>query len=196
MLTAVVVFLIHFLARSLSRSLAEKAVNRTTDENHKPLIRPGFILVVAILVSGFLFIWFRPVIKTPQWYAKYRLRSEVNQRVQSLGGWKELIAVAKSLTTNQPAVPTWISPSGTGDFGAESLVQLRASMITVHPGFITNAVQIDFFEGGRGRPRVSYTIYVAPDYPDDMAVQTFRIKISRQANFRPLSPGVFEVYFY
>jgi hypothetical protein len=192
LLTALVAYLIHFLARSLSRSLAEKAANRTADENCKPLIRPGFILVLAILVSGFLFLWFRPVIKTPQWYAKYRLRTEVNQRVQSIGGWDELIAITKSLTaTNQPAVPTWIHPATSGQIGSESLVSLRASKITVHPGFITNTLRIDFF---RSRLRVSYTIFVAPDYPDDVAMQTFRLKYSPKSTIRPLAPGVFEVH--
>jgi hypothetical protein len=195
LLTALVVYLIHFLARNQSRSLADKAVNRTGDENCKPLIRPGFILVLAILVSGFLFLWFRPVIKTPAWYAKYRLRSEVNQRVQNIGGWNELIAIARSLAaTNQPVVPTWIHPGGPGVLGAENLVELRASMIAVHPGFITNTVQINFLDGGRGRPRVSYTIFVAPDYPDDVAVQTFRLKYSQKSTIRPLAPGVFEIH--
>lgn len=191
LLTGLLVLGMHWVARLWARRLGEAAANRSLIKP-PPLIRPGFMLIVAILVGGFLLFWFRSKIKTPEWYAKYRLRTEVHHRIKSMGGWDQLLIASKSLiATNQPVVPTWIPPGSIQESSLPALSQLGASLILVHPGFITNTLQIGFYQY---RPRASYTIYVAPDYPNDLALRAFQLNVSRQASLRPLAPGVFAVY--
>jgi len=189
----VVVWLIHLLARRISRRLGERVANRSLEDNRRPLIRSGFILALLLTCLGYYGLWSVARSWPPAWLERRTHRNAVFQRVEQGGGWERLAADAAMLAaTNAPTTPVQLFGNTTNIVLPASIALLRPFLIEVHPGLVTNAVLFRVFPGYRRHP--SYSLVVVSTPVETQAQVAFRERLARTATVRQVALGVFEVY--
>ncbi len=190
---ALVIYLIHFLARGISRRVGERAAQQGLLGDRPPWVRPGFAFSLLLILIGAYVFWNLLRYGPPEWVRQRALRRAVLQRVEDSGGWACLSADARLLAaTNNSGLPVRFSPGQTNVVLPESIKQLRPITIEVNPNLITNTVLLQFFQFGRFRKRASYSLWVAPELTREEAQVAYRTKSRQQGRIRQLAPGVFE----
>jgi len=86
-----VVFLIHFLARRISKRIGENVCDPILEAKRKPLVRPGFVLTLILIFFGIPLIWKIIIWWPPRWIERQEQRKQVALRIAEAGGYSNLV---------------------------------------------------------------------------------------------------------
>jgi hypothetical protein len=193
--TALVVFLVHVLARRLTKDAASV-------EQTKPGMLGRGIYYVAkwITIIGFVYlvVVYLPNYFPPRWVERISQRKQVAERVQSAGGWGEVLRQSSLFvsTNADPRLDLVVPWAQTNIVFPPAIKALKPRNIARDSWDGVNILKLHIFgihSTGRRGPAF-YSLVVMPDAPQTNVVDLLRQHYGDRQTIRQITNGVFEVY--
>lgn len=191
-----VVLLIHFLARSVSKRIGENVYDSVLETKRQPWIRPGFILTLACIFFGLPLLWSISLWWPPQWIERREQRNKVALRIVEVGGFSNLVQACAAFASTNQSSTYFVSSFHTNVVYPREILVMKPRQILCERWKGIAVVKLQLFgmhsSGGRDAPFYSL-IVVTGKTPVDVT-DTLEHDLGGRMSIRNLAEGVFEVY--
>ncbi len=191
-----VVWLIHVLARRISKRIGENVHDPTLEPNRQPLIRPGFVLTLVCIFLGLPLLWSISLWWPPQWIERREQRNRVALRIVEAGGFSNLVQACAAFASTNQSSTYLVSSFHTNVVYPREMLVMKPRQIRCEQWKGIAVVKLQLFgmhsSGGRDTPFYSL-IVVTEKTPGDVT-DTLEHDLGGRMSIRKLAEGVFEVY--
>jgi hypothetical protein len=192
---ALLVFGILYFSRRATKSLADV-------EDKKPGLVATIVYYTSKWMTLLLFVGFVvPYVLMswpPRWLERRDQRKEVLKRVESAGGWGEVLRQSSMfLSTNTDPRPGFIVPWAQTNFALPPAMKaLKPRYIALDSFGGVSAVKMHVFgvHSSGHRDRAFYSLVIMPDAPKTNVVELLGRRYGERQKTHQITNGVFEVY--
>jgi hypothetical protein len=189
-----VVFLLNFLSRRLARDAVRLEEREPGRLGEIVYLSSKWLTIILGLLLALVYL---PSWWPPRWWERHEQRKEVNRRIETVGGWSNLVADAATfLSTNTLPSDAFYPHSQTNVVLPASFAALKPSGIRYEKLGGVNSVRLHLFgmrsTGERGT--AFYWLLVFPDGLPTNGTDLLTQRAGGKRAIRRITEGVFEVY--